>query len=137
MNSLDNEPFRSAALFLSSADSRSNQQLKDAMNPTSSSTVLWRETCPVPGGGVMETVIGVLPSKEEAEKVVHEFEMLGIARPDIKVVPAGTLREIDASSRHPGGQQCLILAEDIFGRESSVRSGAIPWRRDWVLCAEL
>jgi hypothetical protein len=35
----------------------------------------------------METVVGVLPSREEAERVVREFEMLGVAAQEIQVVP--------------------------------------------------
>lgn len=54
----------------------------------------------------METILAVLPTKAEAEKVVHEFEVLGIARSDIKIVPSGKLEEIELSGRHPAGQEC-------------------------------
>lgn len=56
----------------------------------------------------METVLAVLPTKAEAEKVVHEFEVLGIAKSDIKIVPSGKLEEIDLSGRHPPGQECPL-----------------------------
>lgn len=36
----------------------------------------------------MRTVIGVLPSVSEANRVAHEFEVVGIARSEINVVPA-------------------------------------------------
>src|ERR1041385_1481335 len=78
----------------------------------------------------METVIGVLPSKEEADKVVHEFELLGIARPEIKVVPAGPLKEIEVSGRHPRGQQCPYPCGRAFWQrvERSKRSNAAAAR---------
>ena len=56
----------------------------------------------------METVLGVLPSKAEAERVVHEFEVLGIAKSDIKIVPPGDLELIELWGRHPPGQECPL-----------------------------
>lgn len=51
----------------------------------------------------MRTVIGVLPTVEEAKKVAHEFEVLGIAGKDIQVVPAAAdtreLKKVERSKR--------------------------------------
>ncbi|HTA40876.1 MAG TPA: hypothetical protein VK789_00435 [Bryobacteraceae bacterium] len=51
----------------------------------------------------MRTVIGVLPSVSEAQHVAHEFEVMGIARNEINVVPAAAdsreLRKVDRSKR--------------------------------------
>jgi len=51
----------------------------------------------------MRTVIGVLPTVAEAERVVHEFEVLGIARKEISVVPAvpdhHELKKVERSKR--------------------------------------
>lgn len=51
----------------------------------------------------MRTVIGVLPSVSEAQYVAHEFEVMGIARSEINVVPGaadtGELRKVDRSKR--------------------------------------
>ena len=51
----------------------------------------------------MRTVIGVLPSVSEAQHVAHEFEVMGIARNEINVVPAASdsreLRKVDRSKR--------------------------------------
>lgn len=51
----------------------------------------------------MRTVIGVLPSVPAAQRVAHEFEVMGIARNDINVVPAAAdtreLRKVERSKR--------------------------------------
>jgi hypothetical protein len=60
----------------------------------------------VPPGGrrsFMRTVIGVLPSVAQAERVVHDFEVLGIAKKEISVVPPiadpHELKKVERSKR--------------------------------------
>lgn len=54
-------------------------------------------------GFVMRTVIGVLPTVAEAKRVVHEFEVLGIAHKEISIVPAVAdrqeLKKVERSKR--------------------------------------
>lgn len=51
----------------------------------------------------MRTVIGVLPTVTEAKHVAHEFEVIGIARCEISVVPAAAdeheLKKVERSKR--------------------------------------
>lgn len=59
---------------------------------------------PVDGGFVMRTVIGVVPNVAEANRVVHEFEVLGIAKKEITIVPAiadpHELKKVERSKRN-------------------------------------
>jgi hypothetical protein len=54
----------------------------------------------------MRTVIGVLPTVAEAKRVVHEFEVLGIAKKEITIVPADAdkheLKKVERSKRSNG-----------------------------------
>lgn len=51
----------------------------------------------------MRTVIGVLPSVTDARHVAHEFEVMGIAKSEINVVPAAAdqheLKKVERSKR--------------------------------------